>query len=114
MKKIDWIQKLSSRRFWCCLAGFIVALLVAFNVGENTISQITAIISAFGTLMIYMLSESGVDKARAAAEQTVTTTNTEKTYNTVLSKDLNAEQVAKNQTTTNPAAVYTTLYNNKE
>lgn len=114
MKKIDWIQKLSSRRFWLCVIGFVSALLIAFNVGQNTISQITAIISAFGTLIIYILSEGGVDKAAAGANQSVTTTNTEKTYNTVLSKDLNAEQAGKNQTTTNPATVYTTLYDNKE
>lgn len=116
MKKIDWIAKLSSRKFWCCLIGFVTALLVAFNVGDNWVSQVSAIISAFGTLVIYILSESKVDAAAAGASQTVTTTttNTEKTYNTVLSKDLNAEQAAKNQTTTNPATVYTTLYDNKE
>lgn len=91
MKKIDWIQKLSSRRFWLCVIGFVSALLIAFNVGQNTISQITAIISAFGTLVIYILSESAVDKASASASQTVTTTTTEKHTSTVMSKDLNQE-----------------------
>lgn len=112
--KIDWIKKISSRKFWVCVVGFISALLIAFHVGENTISQITAIISAFGTLVIYILSESAVDKAAAGASQNVTTTTTEKHISTVMSKDLNAEQAAKNQTTTNPATVYTTLYDNKE
>ena len=88
MKKIDWIAKLSSRKFWVCVIGFITALLVAFNVGENTISQIAAIISAFGTLIIYILSEGGVDKAAAGASQTMTTT-TQKNTSTVMSKDLN-------------------------
>lgn len=95
--KIDWIQKLSSRKFWLCLIGFVTALLVAFNVGDNWVSQVSAIISAFGTLVIYILSESKVDAAAASADQTVTTNNTEKTYNTVMSKDLNAEQEVKKQ-----------------
>ena len=91
MKKIDWVQKLSSRRFWLCVIGFVSALLIAFNVGQNTISQITAIISAFGTLIIYILSEGGVDKAAAGASQTMTTTTTttQKNTSTVMSKDLN-------------------------
>lgn len=90
--KIDWIKKLSSRRFWLCVIGFVSALLIAFNVGQNTISQITAIISAFGTLVIYILSESAVDKAAAGASQNVTTTTTEKHISTVMSKDLNAAE----------------------
>lgn len=102
--KVDWIQKLSSRKFWLCLCGFISALLVAFNVGENDIAQVTAIISAFGTLMIYILSEGAVDKANALANQTMTsvtsTNNTEKTYTTLLNKDLNKEAEAINANTT--------------
>ena len=109
---IDWIKKISSRRFWLALIGFVSALLVAFHVGQNDIAQVSAIISAFGTLVIYILSESAVDKAAAGASQNVTTTTTEKHISTVMSKDLNAEQVAKNQTTTNPATVY--RYDNKE
>lgn len=94
MKKIDWVQKLTSRKFWVALIGFITALLIAFNVGQNTISQITAIIGAFGTLVIYILSEGAVDKAAAGASQTMTTTTTttQKNTSTVMSKDLNQEQ----------------------
>lgn len=94
MKKEDIIKKLSSRKFWVTLAGFIGSLLVAFNVGENDIAQITAIITAFGSLMVYVLSESAIDAASASANQTLTQTHTEKTTatQTVLSKDLNAEK----------------------
>lgn len=94
--KIDWIAKLSSRKFWVCVVGFISALLVAFHVGENDIAQIAAIISAFGTLVVYILSEGSVDKAAAGATQTVTTTNTQKTTSTVMSKDLNQESQKTN------------------
>ena len=90
--KIDWIKKISSRRFWLALIGFVSALLVAFHVGQNDIAQVSAIISAFGTLVIYILSESAVDKAAAGASQNVTTTTTEKHISTVMSKDLNAAE----------------------
>lgn len=87
--KIDWKKKLASRKFWMCVIGFASALLVAFNVSENNIAQIAAIISAFGTLIVYIFSEGNVDAASAGASQTITTSNTEKTISTVMSKDLN-------------------------
>ncbi len=87
--KIDWKKKLASRKFWMCVIGFVSALLVAFNISENNIAQIAAIISAFGTLIVYIFSEGNVDAASAGASQTITTSNTEKTISTVMSKDLN-------------------------
>lgn len=87
--KIDWKKKLASRKFWVCVVGFVSALLVAFNISENNIAQIAAIISAFGTLIVYIFSEGAVDAASAGANQSLTTTNTEKTISTVMSKDLN-------------------------
>ena len=62
--KIDWKQKLSSRKFWAALAGFVTALLVALNYNELTIQQVTAIISAAGILVAYILGESYVDANR--------------------------------------------------
>lgn len=97
MSKEDIIRKLASRKFWVTLAGFIGSLLVAFNVGDNDIAQITAIITAFGSLIVYVLSESAVDAAAASANQVITETaletKTEKntSTHTALSKDLNAE-----------------------
>lgn len=61
--KIDWKSKLSSRKFWALVAGFVGSLLVTFNVSEGSISQVTAIITAFGSVAVYILAESSVDKA---------------------------------------------------
>ncbi|MEN0666897.1 hypothetical protein [Caldifermentibacillus hisashii] len=61
--KIDWKSKLSSRKFWALVAGFVGSLLVAFNVSKGSISQVTAIITAFGSVAVYILAESSVDKA---------------------------------------------------
>lgn len=64
--KIDWRQKLSSRKFWAAAAGFVSALLVAFRTDENTISQVSAIITAGGVLVAYILGEAIVDSNRAS------------------------------------------------
>lgn len=59
--KIDWKKKLTSRKFWIALVGFVTALLVAFKVNGGTIEQITSIIMAFATLIAYILAEGFVD-----------------------------------------------------
>ena len=64
--KIDWRQKLSSRKFWAAVAGFVSALLVAFRTDENTVSQVSAIITAGGVLVAYILGEALVDSNRAS------------------------------------------------
>lgn len=64
MTKINWKQKLSSRKFWAAVAGFVTAILVAFNVETGTVEQITAIITAGGVLVAYILGESAVDANR--------------------------------------------------
>lgn len=64
MKKIDWISKLTSRKFWAAVIGFITAVMVAFNVPDLTVEQVTAIITAGATLIAYIIGEGMVDAAR--------------------------------------------------
>ncbi len=61
MKKIDWKRKLSSRKFWVALIGFISALCIAFKVDSGTIEQVTAIIMSGASLIAYILAEGWVD-----------------------------------------------------
>lgn len=61
MNKEDLIRKLTSRKFWVALVGFVSALLVAFNVDAGSVEQITAIIMSFGSLIAYILAEGLVD-----------------------------------------------------
>mgnify|MGYP000560923620 CR=1 FL=1 len=68
--KINWAQKLSSRKFWAALAGLVSSLLVFFNVPENQIAQISSIIGAVGVLAIYILAEAYVDANRVEVEET--------------------------------------------
>ena len=64
MDKIDWKRKLTSRKFWVALVGFVTALLVAFRLEEADIAQVAAVIMAFGTLISYILAEGWIDAKR--------------------------------------------------
>jgi len=75
MDKINWKRKLSSRKFWSSLIGFITAILYLFNVAEATIEQVTAIIMAGASLIAYILAEGWVDASRESSEQNQETDN---------------------------------------
>jgi len=67
MVKIDWVTKLSSRKFWAAVTGFLTAILTIFEVDNLTIEQITGLVSALAVLIAYIIGEGLVDSARAAA-----------------------------------------------
>lgn len=72
MNKSQLIRKISSRKFWGLCAGFIGSMLVVFNVSDNDIAQITGVITAFGTVAVYILAEAGVDKANIKESDNLT------------------------------------------
>lgn len=63
MTKEDLIRKITSRKFASALLAFITAVLIAFNMSENQIAQIVAIIGSFLTLISYILAEGQIDAA---------------------------------------------------
>ena len=65
---IDWKRKLSSRKFWAALTGFVGAVAVFCGAGESMITEVTAIISAAGVLIAYILGESMIDSSSADSE----------------------------------------------
>lgn len=62
--KIDWKAKLTSRKFWSAVTGFIVPLLLAFGVSDSNITQVTALIMSGGTLIAYIFGEGLADAGR--------------------------------------------------
>ena len=62
--KINWIQKLTSRKFWAAVITFITTLLVAFGVNELTIEQVASVITAGSVMVAYIIGEGMVDAAR--------------------------------------------------
>lgn len=65
MTKKDLIRKLTSRKFASAMLAFITAILVAFNMPENQIAQIVAIIGSFLTLISYIFVEGNIDDTYA-------------------------------------------------
>jgi hypothetical protein len=63
--KIDWRQKLSSRKFWAATTAWATSVLTAFHAGDATIAQAAIIISGTGALVAYILAEGKVDAAGA-------------------------------------------------
>lgn len=68
---INWKQKLTSRKFWLAIIGFVVALLVVFEVDSLKIEQIIALISAISTLITYIVGESIIDAKRIDNERVI-------------------------------------------
>lgn len=65
---MNWKKKLSSRKFWAAISGVVISVMVAFNADAGSQEKVTGVITATGTLAIYMLAESSTDKA--AIEET--------------------------------------------
>jgi uncharacterized membrane protein len=68
MDKIDWKQKLTSRKFWLAVIGFITPLLLAFGMSDAQVNQATSIIMSAGVLIAYIIGEGLVDSNRVSKE----------------------------------------------
>lgn len=68
MKKIDWARKLTSRKFWAAVVGFVTPLMTMLQVSESTAVQVTALIMAGGTLIAYIIGEGMADAASAGPQ----------------------------------------------
>ena len=66
MDKMDGVTKLSSRKFWAAVTGFLTAILTIFEVDNLTIEQIIGLVSALSVLIAYIIGEGLVDAARAS------------------------------------------------
>ena len=59
--KIDWVKKLTSRKFWAAVIGFVTAILVICGVDNITMEQIIGLVSALSVLIAYIIGEGFVD-----------------------------------------------------
>ena len=69
MKKEEWIRKLTSRKFWMAVVGFVTALLLAFGVSESETTQVAGVIMAGATLIAYIWGEGLVDAKRSTESE---------------------------------------------
>lgn len=59
--KIDWKRKLTSRKLWLALAGFVSGLIVALGGNENTASTVSGCILQGASVLGYLLAEGLTD-----------------------------------------------------
>ncbi len=59
-----WKQKLTSRKFWIAVVGFVTPTLLAFGVAENTTTQIAGIIMAGAAVVAYIIGEGLADAGK--------------------------------------------------
>lgn len=67
MGSIDWKAKLTSRKFWLAIVGFVAPLLTAFGLGNGIVTQVTAIIMSGASVVAYIVGEGLVDAAAASS-----------------------------------------------
>lgn len=61
--KIDWKRKLTSRKLWVAVAGFVSGLILAFGGAENTAQMVTGVIMQGASVLGYLLAEGLTDAA---------------------------------------------------
>ena len=66
MKGIDWKKKLTSRKFWAAVAGFVGPLLIAFGASEDVATEVTALIMSGAAVIAYIIGEGLADAAGAS------------------------------------------------
>ena len=68
MHKIDWVSKLTSRKWWTSITSFITLLIVAFGGTESTATQVAAIIMAGAIVIGYTIGEGLIDSQGASGD----------------------------------------------
>lgn len=66
--KIDWKRKLTSRKLWVAVAGFVTGVVVLFTAGA-TEETITGCVMALGSVVAYIVGE-GLTDAASLHDQT--------------------------------------------
>lgn len=66
--KIDWKRKLTSRKLWVSLAGFVAGLIVIFGGTQESADKITGAIMSGAAVVGYVLGEGLADGGNASAK----------------------------------------------
>lgn len=68
--KIDWVRKLTSRKLWIAIAGFISGLIVVFGGTESTAATVSGCILQGAAVLGYLLGEGLADASNAKTKET--------------------------------------------
>ena len=67
--KIDWKRKLTSRKLWVAIAGFVSGLILAFGGAESTAATVSGVILQGAAVIGYLLAEGLADAAGAESSK---------------------------------------------
>ncbi len=68
--KIDWKRKLTSRKLWVSVAGFVAGLVVIFGGSKDTADKISGSIMSGAAVVGYVLGEGLTDAANIRKDDT--------------------------------------------
>lgn len=68
MTKDDWIRKLTSRKFWVAIVGFVTGLLLYLGKSNAEAEQIAGLIMSGAAVVAYILGEGLIDAASARSD----------------------------------------------
>ena len=68
MHKINWVSKLTSRKWWTSITSFVTLLIVAFGGTESTATQVAAIIMAGAIVIGYTIGEGLIDSQGVSSD----------------------------------------------
>ena len=57
MNKIDWKRKLTSRKWWLSLTGFITGLIIAFGGSDETATTVSGCLMSGAAVLAYTIGE---------------------------------------------------------
>ncbi|MBQ8171761.1 MAG: hypothetical protein IJZ95_07235 [Oscillospiraceae bacterium] len=66
--KINWVRKLTSRKFWLAIAAFVSGLIVAFGGNSDTAETVSGSIMAGAAVVAYAIGEGLADSAPSVIE----------------------------------------------
>lgn len=66
--KIDWKRKLTSRKLWAAVVGFVTPIIIAGGGSSELVTEVTAIIMSGAALIAYIIGEGLTDAANKGGE----------------------------------------------
>ena len=71
MHKINWVSKLTSRKWWTSIASFVTLIIIAFGGTESTATQVASIIMAGAIVIGYTIGEGLIDSQGASGDTAI-------------------------------------------
>lgn len=67
--KIDWTRKLTSRKLWMAIAGFVSGILIFAGHSESEAAQVASLIMSGASVIAYCVGEGLADQTTVMIEE---------------------------------------------